>query len=60
MKRRLRKQTVFASGGTPAGSLPDEVLDFPNPGQISNVASDHRPVLARMMLPLESLERKGE
>ncbi len=47
-----RLQTVFASGGTPTGSLPPEVLGFPSPGQISTVASDHRPVIADFIVAI--------
>lgn len=46
-----RLQTLFESGGTPSGSLPPEVVGFPNPTTISSQASDHRPVLVDLVLP---------
>ncbi len=38
-------QTVWDSNSTPSGSMPAEIVGFPNPSSIGSFASDHRPVI---------------
>jgi endonuclease/exonuclease/phosphatase family metal-dependent hydrolase len=47
-----RISCVFDTFGTPTGALPAELIGLPTPGNASNVASDHRPVLVDVVLPL--------
>lgn len=48
----LRISTVFNTNSTPSGSLPPELANFPSPGSASSVASDHRPVIVDLELPV--------
>jgi endonuclease/exonuclease/phosphatase family metal-dependent hydrolase len=49
----LRRAFIFNSTASPQQAyLPAEVQGFPSPLYISNYASDHRPVLADLVLPL--------
>ncbi len=47
-----RLQFVFDTAGTPQAALPPEVLGFPSVAGLSAVASDHRPVVVDLRLPL--------
>jgi hypothetical protein len=42
---------IFYTTGLPPEWYPPEIIGFPSPAQISPVASDHRPVLADLILP---------
>lgn len=48
----LRNGFVFDTSGTPFGALPPELTGMPTPGTASSFASDHRPVIADLELPL--------
>jgi len=47
----LRRAFVFNTSGTPTGALPPELNGFPFPSGASTTASDHRPVIADLILP---------
>lgn len=47
-----RLSFVFNSTGTPAADLPPELDTFAFPSGASNIASDHRPVIVDLILPL--------
>jgi len=53
-----RRQFTFRSNsGWPAGAtIPDELVGFPNFNFTSLVASDHRPVVVDLILPLAAVE----
>lgn len=48
----LRLASVFDTVGTPGAALPPELTGFPGAGGASTIASDHRPVLVDLVLPL--------
>ena len=47
----LRRSFVFETGSIPAGSFPPELAGFLSPALASSVASDHRSVVADLILP---------
>ena len=47
-----RRAFVFDTLGTPRASLPGELGGFPLPTRASRIASDHRPVIVDLILPL--------
>ncbi len=47
-----RRSFVFDTDGTPAFALPVELSGFPFPADASMYASDHRPVVVDLKLPL--------
>jgi endonuclease/exonuclease/phosphatase family metal-dependent hydrolase len=49
----LRRTFLFNTNTLPAGAMPVELHGFPNPVQASSIASDHRPVIVDLRLPLE-------
>ena len=48
----LRRAFVFYSNNVPTGSLPPELTGYPVPGNASAVASNHRTVIADLIVPL--------
>ncbi len=49
----LRRAFVFNTSGTPGASLPAELSGFPFAGGASSAASDHLPVIADFILPMQ-------
>lgn len=47
-----RHEFLFDSEDTPAGSYPAEILSYANTTEISDDASDHRPVIVDFILPI--------
>lgn len=48
----VRRAFVFDSAGTPPFAWPPEFNGFADPAAISGVASDHRPVVADLIMPI--------
>jgi endonuclease/exonuclease/phosphatase family metal-dependent hydrolase len=48
----LRIQTIFNSASTSGSSVPPELVGFPNVTAASSIASDHRPVIVDLVLPV--------
>ncbi len=50
----LRRAFVFNTNtsGTPTGSMPPEILGFPNPTYANGIAADHLPVIVDLILPI--------
>ncbi len=56
-----RRTFVFNTSGTPLGGLPEIIADgLPNPFILSGIASDHRPVIADLILPAAILAGDGD
>jgi endonuclease/exonuclease/phosphatase family metal-dependent hydrolase len=55
----LRLSTIFLSGSNPASAQPPELNGFPNPQAASATASDHRPVLCDLRLPIVDCNGNG-
>ena len=50
----VRNEFTYLSGSVPLASQPPEMATFPvNPGLASSLASDHRPVIVDLILPLD-------